>query len=83
MENPTKPTLSALMNEQEYERHLRVLMDPNAPWRKMPATQKQRDILARFGIEHAPEITAGEASDLILQASARRRRQRQTRQLNE
>lgn len=42
-----------------------VLVDSNAPWRIHPATIKQCYTLRKLGIEHAPEITAGEASDLI------------------
>ena len=43
----------------------RILVDSNAPWRAHPASIKQCYMLRKFGIEHKPDITAGEASDLI------------------
>ncbi len=46
------------------------LVDPHAPWRKWPASEKQLDLLTRRGVRVPAEVTAGEASDLI--ASGRR-----------
>jgi ATP-dependent helicase IRC3 len=40
------------------------LTDPGAPWRKRPATDKQRTILERKGL-WVPEMTKGEASDAL------------------
>ena len=39
----------------------------NAPWRKNKATEKQLDTLKRLGVQHDPDITAGEASALLQQ----------------
>jgi hypothetical protein len=41
------------------------LVDPSAPWRRRPASEKQLGVLQRRGIRIRPELTAGEASDLI------------------
>lgn len=41
------------------------LVDRNAPWRNYPATDKQLEMLERFGVEVSPAITKGEASDII------------------
>lgn len=42
--------------------------DRTAPWREKPASLKQLETLHLWGIPHAEELTAGEASDLISQA---------------
>jgi len=41
------------------------LVDPDAAWRRRPASEKQLAVLARRRVRTWPEITAGEASDLI------------------
>ncbi len=41
------------------------LADPNAKWRMRPATQKQIDVLRRWGIPIPKGLTCGQASDLI------------------
>ncbi len=46
----------------------RVLVDSNAAWRTWPASPKQCYMLRLYGITFSPEITRGEASDLIGQA---------------
>lgn len=43
----------------------RVLVDSSAPWRGQPASSKQLFMLDKHHISHSPEITSGEASDLI------------------
>lgn len=42
-----------------------ALVDPNAPWRGHPASEKQLDLLRRRGMRLRPDLTAGQASDLI------------------
>lgn len=49
------------------------LTDPGAPWRKRPATDKQRTILERKGL-WVPEMTKGEASDALTRVFAGSRR---------
>jgi ATP-dependent helicase IRC3 len=51
-----------------------VLFDPAAPGRARPATDKQRAVLERLRVEIPDGLTAGEASDLISAAFARRKR---------
>jgi hypothetical protein len=41
------------------------LADPNAAWRRRPASEKQLGVLRRRGAYITPDMTAGEASDLI------------------
>jgi ATP-dependent helicase IRC3 len=41
------------------------LADPKAKWRTRPATQKQIDVLRRWGIPIPKGLTCGQASDLI------------------
>jgi hypothetical protein len=41
------------------------LADPKAKWRMRPATQKQIDVLRRWGIPIPKGLTCGQASDLI------------------
>jgi hypothetical protein len=48
----------------------RILVDSNAPWRGHPASIKQVYRLHKFGIKHSPDITAGEASDILSKAFA-------------
>ncbi|GHO78420.1 hypothetical protein KSD_61910 [Ktedonobacter sp. SOSP1-85] len=50
----------------------RVLVDSHAPWRSYPASLKQLSTLRYYGLDFQPEITSGEASDLIGQEKARR-----------
>lgn len=48
------------------------LADPNAAWRQRPASEKQLDVLRRWGLPgRRSNLTAGEASDLI--AAGKRR----------
>lgn len=43
-----------------------VLVDRNAPWRNYGATDKQIEMLTRFGVSFNPDtITKGEASDIL------------------
>lgn len=65
---------------QSDERKL-ILVDSNAPWRAHPASIKQLYTLRKFGIEHQPDITAGEASDLISKAIQERERAKAEKQL--
>lgn len=44
----------------------------DAPWRSRPATDKQLGLLRRMRVRFSPEITGGEASDLISARMARR-----------
>ncbi len=41
------------------------LVDVDAPWRQDPATEKQTALLGKLGVVVRPEITKGEAADLI------------------
>jgi len=41
------------------------LVDPTAPWRRRPASDKQLAVLSRRSLRLRPGLTAGEASDLI------------------
>lgn len=59
----------------------RILVDSNAPWREHPASVKQFSMLRKFGIEHKPNITAGEASDLISKAIYERDRAKAEKKL--
>jgi ATP-dependent helicase IRC3 len=58
---------------EDYARRMNAahLIDPQAPWRTRPATEKQLATLKRFRIRTLPDISAGEASDLIAQAIGR------------
>jgi ATP-dependent helicase IRC3 len=58
---------------EDYARTMNAahLIDPQAPWRTRPATEKQLATLKRFRIRTLPDISAGEASDLIAQAIGR------------
>jgi hypothetical protein len=49
------------------EAHAKTLLlgDENATWRKRPASEKQKAMLAKFRIQFSEGITAGEASALI------------------
>jgi superfamily II DNA or RNA helicase len=42
-----------------------ALVDRNALWRATPATERQIEMLTRFKIKFNPEISKGEASDLL------------------
>jgi ATP-dependent helicase IRC3 len=50
-----------------------ALVDPAAPWRTAPATDRQREALARRGIPSRAGLTRGEASDLLAAAFVRGR----------
>lgn len=41
------------------------LVDKNAAWRNYPASEKQVEMLIRFGVQFSPEITKGEAADIL------------------
>jgi ATP-dependent helicase IRC3 len=58
---------------EDYARTMNAahLIDPQAPWRMRPATEKQLSTLKRFRIRTLPNMSAGEASDLIAQAIGR------------
>ncbi|MCC7105967.1 MAG: hypothetical protein IT307_12565 [Chloroflexi bacterium] len=47
-----------------------ALVDPDAPWRQRPASEKQTALLRRKGVRVTATLTAGEASDLIAAALA-------------
>jgi len=51
-----------------------ILADPNASWRRAPATDKQLRFLIRLGIAPPPGLTKGDASSLIDRALAVSRR---------
>lgn len=42
-----------------------ILFGPDAAWRSKPASEGQIKLLQRLRINHAPDITKGQASDLI------------------
>ena len=46
------------------------LVRRDAPWRERPASTRQRSALRRWRIPSQPELTAGEASDLLQTAIA-------------
>jgi ATP-dependent helicase IRC3 len=48
------------------------LVDPNARWREQGISDKQRALLGRLGIPIDPDLSRGEASDLISAALAKR-----------
>jgi ATP-dependent helicase IRC3 len=52
---------------EDYARRVgaRALVDPAAPWRAAMATERQLAALERCGIPSRPELTKGEASDLL------------------
>jgi hypothetical protein len=52
----------------------RILVDSTAPWRARPASLKQICLLRKYRIPFEPEITSGEASDLIGKAKDARER---------
>ncbi len=58
-----------------------ILVDSNAAWRVHPASIKQCYLLRKFGIEHKPDITAGEASDLIGKAIHEQERKKAEKKL--
>jgi ATP-dependent helicase IRC3 len=43
-----------------------ALVHPRASWRRRPASEKQRAVLRSYQMPLRPELTAGEASDLIV-----------------
>lgn len=47
---------------------VQVLSDPQAAWRRRPASDKQRWLLRKLRLPSQDDLTAGEASDLIAQA---------------
>lgn len=59
---------------EDWVREVRAegLVDRAAEWRSRPATRRQLDTLARRGIRVRPEMSAGEASDLLSVSTARR-----------
>lgn len=59
---------------EDYARRLgaTVLANPDAPWRTLPATDKQLALLAQLGAEAADGLTRGQASDLITRAKISR-----------
>lgn len=65
----------------EADEKKRILVDSNAPWRINPASLKQLHYLHKLGIAHKPDITSGEASDLLDKAFADQRRQQLEKKL--
>jgi superfamily II DNA or RNA helicase len=59
---------------EDYARRLgsTVFTNRDAPWRRQPATATQLDALRRWRIAVRPDVTKGEASDLISARIARR-----------
>lgn len=49
----------------------KVFLDPNASWRKAPASEKQLEILRKKRVPFQPNLTKGEASILLDKAFAR------------
>ena len=45
--------------------HATRLIDPDAAWRQLPATERQVSLLRRRGMPTPPGITRGEASEMI------------------
>ena len=41
------------------------LLDPKAPWRQTPATDKQKEALRKWGVAFDPGITKGDAGNLL------------------
>lgn len=62
-----------IAEEQVRSEKAEWLTDPERPWRRRPASGKQRQILEREGLWRS-DMTAGEASDLLTQLFAGRRR---------
>ena len=52
-------------NDYIDKHHLNAALNKEAKWRKLPATDKQLDLLRRNNIEFSEKITRGEASDLL------------------
>jgi ATP-dependent helicase IRC3 len=52
---------------EDFVRHLGAahLVDPEARWRRHSMSDKQRALLDRLGVHYQPELSRGEASDLI------------------
>jgi hypothetical protein len=49
-----------------------IILDPQAPWRRDPASARQLELLARLGVPSTAELTKGEASELITAAKMSR-----------
>src|SRR5262249_55422876 len=61
------------VGEDHVRRHGQpLLVNPQAAWRKKPASPKQLDALRRMRIAFSPGLLAGEASDLISRRIATR-----------
>jgi len=41
------------------------LVDRNAPWRNQPASEKQLELLRKFRVPFVPELTKGQAADIL------------------
>lgn len=52
---------------EDYARHLgaQPLLDTDAPWRQAPASAKQKALLQQLGVAVPPEVSKGEAADLL------------------
>lgn len=50
-----------------------VFNDPNAKWRSAPASEKQREMLRKFKVPYGPDLTKGEATDIISRFLRRKR----------
>jgi ATP-dependent helicase IRC3 len=57
---------------EDYARRLgaQALVNPQAPWRSRPASDRQLHALRRFRLPVPPQLTAGEASDALARAIA-------------
>jgi ATP-dependent helicase IRC3 len=63
----TLPLAYAQGLAEDYARHLGVarLVEAEAPWRQHPATEKQTALLRKLGLAVRPDLTKGEATDLL------------------
>jgi len=63
----TLPLAYAQGLAEDYAQHLGVarLVEAEAPWRQQPATEKQTALLRKLGLAVRPDLTKGEATDLL------------------
>ena len=50
---------------KEFELDIKVVEKGKADWRDEPATEAQKQALKKFGVQFSPNITKGQASDLL------------------
>jgi hypothetical protein len=63
----TLPLAYAQGLAEDVARRQRVarLVDAEASWRQQPATEKQTALMQKLGLSVRPELTKGEATDLL------------------